>query len=40
MPHEYTKCYGDEDTIDWEKSHYFSFRPQNNNSLNKRPGFV
>lgn len=40
MSHEYAKCNSDEDddTTEWEKSHYFSLRSQNNNTLNKRPG--
>lgn len=27
-----------DDTIKWEKNHYFSLRSQNNNTLNKKPG--
>ena len=42
MAREYTKCNGDkdDDSTEWEKNHYFSLRPQNDKTLNKRPGSV
>ena len=35
MAPEYTKCKGDkyDDTTEWKKTHHFSVRPQNNNTL-------
>ena len=35
MAPAYTKCYGDkhDETTEWKKTHYFSLRPQNNNTL-------